>query len=136
VTQRLIEKATVLRVGTFPLANDVYQPTYISPEDGSQPVEQTTIQTVSQRPDIITLIVRPQEALALNYVIKAGMDIVLTLRGPDDFTQSETSSVSLEYLFNNYNITVPSKPAYGIEPRLDEIISPVLPNDTSSPPAQ
>jgi hypothetical protein len=136
VTQRLIEKATILKVGTFPLEDERYQPTYVSPDEGGQPVEQTTIQTVTQKPDIITLIVRPQEALALNYVIKAGMDIVLTLRGPDDFTQSETSSVSLEYLFNNYNITVPSKPAYGLQPRLDDIISPVLPNDTYPAPPQ
>jgi len=136
VTQRLIEKAIVLNVGTFPLEDETYQPTYVSPDEGGQPVEQTTIASVSKPPDIITLIVRPQEALALNYVIKAGIDIVLTLRGPDDFTQSETSSVSLEYLFNNYNITVPSKPAYGLQPRLDDIISPVLPNDRSLPPAQ
>jgi hypothetical protein len=136
VTQRLIEKATVLNVGTFPLQDEVYQPTYVSPEEGGQPVEQTTITPVVKPPDIITLIVRPQEALALNYAIKAGIDLVFTLRGPDDFSQTETSSVSLEYLFNNYNITIPSKPAYGLQPRLDEIISPVLPNDGSSAPAQ
>jgi len=136
VTQRLIEKATVLHVGTFPLQDEVYQPTYVTPEEGGQPVEQTTITPAVEPPDIITLIVRPQEALALNYAIKAGIDLVFTLRGPDDFSQTETSSVSLEYLFNNYNITIPSKPAYGLQPRLDEIISPVLPNDGSSPPAQ
>jgi Flp pilus assembly protein CpaB len=135
VTQRIIEKATVLHVGTFPLQDEVYQPTYVSPEQGGQPPEQT-VTTVSKPPDIITLIVAPQQALALNYAIKSGIDIVLTLRSPDDPSQTETTSVSLEYLFNNYNITVPSKPAYGLQPRLDKIIPPVLPNDSSSGPAQ
>jgi len=132
VTQRLIEKAKVLNVGTFPLEDEIYQPTYVTPEEGGQP-EQTAVTTVTQKPDIITLIVRPQEALALNYAIKAGIDLVFTLRGPDDFSQTETSSVSLEYLFNTYNITVPSKPAYGLQPRLDVLIPPVLPNDRSVP---
>lgn len=131
VTQRIIEKATVLNVGTFPLEGEVYQPAYVSPDQGGQPPEQT-VTTVSKPPDIISLIVEPQEALALNYMVKAGIDIVLTLRSPDDFVQTETTSVSLEYLFNNYNITVPSKPAFGLQPRLDMIIPPVLPNDGGS----
>jgi hypothetical protein len=32
-------------------------------------------------------------------------------------------------LIDNYGITVPSKLPYGVEPRLDKIIPPVLPND-------
>jgi pilus assembly protein CpaB len=129
VTQRIIEQAMVLSVGTFPLEDDIYSQTYVQPEGGEQTQEQTTVTTVAEPPDIITLIVTPQDALALNYAIKAQMDIVLTLRSPDDDKQTETTSVSLEFLFNNYNITVPSKPAFGLQPRLDEIIPPVLPND-------
>lgn len=135
VTQRLIEQATVLNVGTFPLQDELYQPAYVSPEEGAQSPEQT-VTTVSKPPDIITLIVEPQQALALNYVMKADIDIVLTLRSPNDPIHTETTSVSLEYLFNTYNITVPSKPAYGLQPRLDQIIPPVLPNDGSTVPSQ
>jgi Flp pilus assembly protein CpaB len=134
VTQRIIEQATVLNVGTFPLQDELYQPTYVSPEEESQSTE--TVTTVTRPPDIITLIVEPQQALALNYAMKADIDIVLTLRSPNDPIHNETTSVSLEYLFNNYNITVPSKPAYGLQPRLDEIIPPVLPNDGSTVPSQ
>jgi Flp pilus assembly protein CpaB len=133
VTARVIEKAKVLNVGTFPLEDQIYQPTYVAPEEGGQPAEQTVVAAVTQQPDIITLMVRPQEALALNYAIKSGIDIVFTLRGPNDVSQTETSSVSLEFLFNTYNITVPSKPAFGLQPRLDNIISPVLPNDRTAP---
>jgi Flp pilus assembly protein CpaB len=135
VTQRIIEQAKVLHVGTFPLQDDIYQPTYVSPEEGQQATEQT-VTTVSKPPDIITLIVEPQDALALNYVMKAGMDIVLTLRSPDDNSEIETTSVSLEYLFDHYTIMVPSKPAFGLQPRLDVIIPPVLPNDSGSSTSQ
>jgi len=130
VTQRIIEKATVLNVGTFPLEEEIYQPTYVAPEEGGQTDQPLT--TVIIQPDIITLVVKPQDALALNYAMKAGIDIVLTLRSPDDPTQTETTTVSLEYLFDNYKITVPSKPAYGLQPRLDRIIPPVLPNDSAT----
>jgi Flp pilus assembly protein CpaB len=135
VTQRIIEKATVLNVGTFPLQDEIYQPTYVNPDQEGQTAEQT-VTTTSKPPDIITLIVDPQQALALNYAMKAGIDMVLTLRSPNDPSQTETSTVSLEFLFNNYNITVPSKPAYGLQPRLDKIIPPVLPNDSGSSTAK
>ena len=86
------------------------------------------------RPDIVTLIVSPQDALALNWAIKSGVDLVITLRAPGDTTAEETTSVTLQYLIENYNIPVPAKQAYGLEPRVDEAIVPVLPNDPA--PAQ
>jgi Flp pilus assembly protein CpaB len=128
VTTRLIEKATVLHVGTFPLEDSLYQSTLVTTEQEGQTVEEP-ITSVSLAPDIITLIVNPQDALALNYAVKSEMDIVLTLRAPDDPNQFETSSVSLQYLFDNYNITVPAKLSFGLQPRIDVIVPPVLPND-------
>ncbi|NIM95710.1 MAG: hypothetical protein GTO18_18575 [Anaerolineales bacterium] len=132
VTQRLVERATVLHVGTFPL--EAVREVVITEEGETQEMEQ--VSSVVVTPDIVTLIVSPQDALALNYAVKAGIDIVLTLRGPDDLTQFETSSVSLQYLFDNYNIAVPSKLPYGLQPRLDSIITPVLPNEGVPPPAE
>jgi len=77
----------------------------------------------------VTLIVTPQEALALNWAIKTGVDLVMTLRAPGDTSADVTTSVTLQYLFDTYVITVPAKQPYGLEPRLDELIVPVLPND-------
>jgi Flp pilus assembly protein CpaB len=132
VTQRLIEKATVLHVGTFPLEDSVYASDLVTTEQGGQTTTEETITTVTQAPDIVTLIVAPQDALALNYAVKAGIDIVLTLRAPDDPNQFETSSVSLQYLIDNYNISVPTKLSIGLEPRVDVLIPPVLPNDSTT----
>jgi pilus assembly protein CpaB len=88
------------------------------------------------RPDIVTLIVTPQDALALNWAMKSGVDLVLTLRAPGDTSADVTTSVTLQYLFETYNITVPAKQPYGLEPRLDKVIVPVLPNDGAPAPGQ
>lgn len=140
VSQRLIDYATVLHVGTFILeAEEAAAAAPVTPTQGAgappptqggQPQAVTTI----VRPDIVTLIVSPQDALALNWAVKAGVDLVLTLRAPGDTTDEDTSSVTLQYLIDNYSITVPSKQPYGLEPRLDRTIVPVLPNDSA--PAQ
>jgi pilus assembly protein CpaB len=126
VTQRIIQQATVLGVGTFPLREAPVAP--IAEEGGEQQAAPTVVS-----PDVITLIVTPQEALALNFAIKSGMDITFTLRGPEELNQFQTDSVSLQYMFENYSIALPSKLPYGLQPRMDDIIEPVLPNDGVPP---
>jgi hypothetical protein len=131
----LVEKAVVLHVGTFPLEEDVITTDLITPEEGGAPQAQPVqpINAVQSDPDIITLVVDPQQALAINYAVKAGVDIVLTLRGPDDFTETQTTMVSLEFLLNTYNMSVPTKLPYGLQPRLDQLLPPVLPNSGGEP---
>ncbi len=137
VTQRLIEKATVLHVGTFPLPADEASVSVAEPQSeqgvGAPPPQQGEAQAdvAPPPPDIITLIVTPQDALSLNWAIKSGVDLVLTLRAPGDNLTTETTSVTLQYLLDNYNITVPTKLPYGLEPALEKPIVPVLPNDAS-----
>jgi hypothetical protein len=36
----------------------------------------------------------------------------------------------LEYLLTQYNIPVPAKLPYAVQPRLDTLLDPVLPDDT------
>jgi Flp pilus assembly protein CpaB len=133
-TQRLVEAATVLHVGTFPL-EDIEEEIVAIPSEaegvGAPPPEQGETEVVAlTTPDIVTLIVTPQDALALNWAVKNGADIVLTLRAPGDTLSTDTVTVTLQYLIDNYNITVPAKLPYGIEPSVDQPIVPVLPNDT------
>jgi len=132
VSQRLIDYATVLHVGTFVLEAEETAANAPIPAQGvGAPTTQTTETTIVtvRPPDIVTLIVTPQDALALNWAIKAGIDLVLALRAPGDTSIDTTTSVTLQYLVDNYDITVPSKLSYGIEPRLDKLVPPVLPND-------
>ncbi|HET7012188.1 MAG TPA: Flp pilus assembly protein CpaB [Anaerolineales bacterium] len=134
VTQRLIDYATVLHIGTFTLEEEEQAASAVPvPAQGvgapGAPPQQTTTVTI-RPPDIVTLIVTPQDALALNWAVKSGVDLELTLRSPGDTTVEDTTSVTLQYLVDNYDIAIPSKLSYGVEPRIDKIVPPVLPNDT------
>ncbi|MFA9403127.1 MAG: SAF domain-containing protein [Anaerolineales bacterium] len=138
VSQRLVEAAIVLHVGTFQLEGEVAGEVIPVPEGGvgaPAPEGQAPAQIV-EPPDIITLIVTPQEALALNWAMKVGADLTFTLRAPNDGEVTETTSVTLQYLLDTYEITVPTKLPYGMEPQLETLIIPELPNDQPPAPPQ
>lgn len=126
VSQRLISNAVVLGVGTFPLLQEEAVPVAATPIAGvgapaGQPAEVAEAPAIVP-PDIITLIVRPQDALALNWAVRAGVDLVLTLRSPNDPTaELILDSVTLQFLIDNYEITIPSKLPYGTVPRLEAL---------------
>jgi Flp pilus assembly protein CpaB len=129
VTQRLIENATVLHVGTFPLESAA-QPQEV--QGVGAPADQTAqASTGNQAPDIVTLIVTPQDALALNWAIKVRADLMFTLRSPGDDTLIETTSVTLQYLLENYRIAVPTSLPYGLEPPVTLPTNPTLGNDAT-----
>lgn len=138
VTQRLVRNATVLHVGTSPLSDEpAAAPVVVATPEvaGAPPAEaQPVAPTAAPPPDVITLIVSPQDALSLNWAMKANVDMTLTLRAPGDSQEVDTTSVTLQYLIDNYSIAVPSKLPYGLEPRLDEIVPPVLGNDVVPTP--
>ena len=123
VTQRLIDNATVLHVGAFPLVAEeevTILPEGPEPGAGAPPPSGTEVveEPVIEPPDVISLIVTPQQALALNWAMKSGADLILTLRSPDDATETDTDSVTLQYLIENFDIVVPSKQPFGTEPDL------------------
>ena len=139
VTQRLVQYATVLHVGSFALPEDetaaiAPAPVEEIPVVGAPPAQAgTTLEETVRPPDIVTLIVAPQDALAINWAVKAGLDLALTLRAPGDAAVTTTSSVTLQYLLETYGITVPSKQPYGVQPAPGEPVKPVLPNDIPLP---
>jgi Flp pilus assembly protein CpaB len=126
VTQRLVAGATVLHIGTFSL-DDILglEPAAPVPEQGvgaPETIEGEEVPAPPPVPDLITLVVTPQDALALNWANHIGADLILTLRAPGDLTVEDTISVTLQYLIDNYNIAIPAKLPYGTED-----ITPVLP---------
>lgn len=132
VSQTLIQDIVVLHVGNFfytdetgeEVTNDVAQ----IPSTEIQPV-------IPPPPDLITLIVSPQDAVTLNYLVYAGAELTLALRPATDTTFTTTEAVTLEYLLNTYNIPVPTKLPYGLEPRIDSLLSPTR-QDVLPQPAQ
>ena len=142
VSQSILQNVTVLRVGNFPAPDEYGNYTGATPvaqttttEPGVQPVqtgeqtEGTTTTPQVRAPDVITLIVSPQDAITLNYLIYSGAELTLALRPAGDEDIRVTDAVTLQYLLERYNIPVPVKLPYGIEPRLDELLAPELPND-------
>jgi pilus assembly protein CpaB len=82
------------------------------------------------------LIVTPQDAITLNYVINSGAQLTLALRSAGDDTRVQTEAVTLQFLLDQYNIPVPAKLPFGIPNREgDDIVNaPALPNDATPTP--
>lgn len=121
VTQLLVSDAMVLGVGPFPLDG--------SPKGGSAtptpppavaggPTPTPAPAVAPKDPEVITLVVSPQDAITLNYILlNKGAKINLALRSAGDDTKvDKTEAVTLQFLMDQYNIPFPSKLPYGLEP--------------------
>ena len=128
----------VLGVGDFPYGKQTEtQPTpQAAPVEGQQQQGGTpTPMPAPKAPDLITLIVNPQDAVTLNYLIYSGTaQLTLALRASGDDSRVQTEAVTLQFLLDQYKIPVPVKLPYGLEPRLDKLVSPSLPNDVPATP--
>lgn len=146
VSQTLLQDAIVLGVGDFPLTDQVEEVPASTPE--VPPVEGETESTEytseypeaelaklePKLPDLITLIVNPQDAVTLNYLVYAGSQLTLALRPSGDDTRVQTEATTMDFLLKQYNIPVPVKLPYGIEPRVDDLLPPQLANDVVPTP--
>lgn len=146
VSQTLLQDAIVLGVGDFPLSDQIEEAPAPTPdlppvEGDPEAVEYTSeypveepIQTEPKLPDLITLVVNPQDAVTLNYLIYAGSQLTLALRPSGDDTRVQTEATTMDFLLKQYNIPVPVKLPYGMEPRVDDLMPPQLTNDVEPTP--
>jgi pilus assembly protein CpaB len=121
VTQNIIQDALVLHVGDFgatvfptaPPPTPTVGPN--TPEPAVPPPTETPVP-----PEIITLVVSPQDALVLNYISRlmekypASVQVTLALRSADGVPPTDTESVTLQYMFERFNISLPAKLPYGL----------------------
>jgi pilus assembly protein CpaB len=141
VSQTLIQDVIVLQSGDFPTEEEeeiALEEADATPEpetvEEAIPEDEQVPEAPPKPPDVITLIVSPQDAVALNYLIYSGAELTLALRSPNDEQVVQTDAVTLQYLLDTYSIPVPVKLPYGMEPRADELIQPTLPNDATPTP--
>ncbi|HSF81415.1 MAG TPA: RcpC/CpaB family pilus assembly protein [Anaerolineales bacterium] len=130
VSQNLLQDIVVLQVGNFPLVVD--KPVHTdAPEAQLTETDQAAEETPQevQPPDLITLIVTPQDAITLNYMLYSGAQLTLALRSAEDDTRVQTEAVTLQFLLEQYNIPIPVKLPNGLQPRVDFLVPPVLQND-------
>lgn len=119
--QIIIPSAIVLNVGDFsfkeegiPLA-EVPAPAEPTADGEAAPVPEES------PPDNITLIISPQEAVNLTYLIDSGVSISLALRSAGDSTVIDTETATIQYFLEDYSIPLPGKLPYGLAPRVDKI---------------
>ena len=122
VCQTVLQDVVVLKLGNFPLT--------ASNTQAAQQPQQQQQQAAVTPPDIITLIVSPQDANTLFYMVYTNVQIMMTLRNPNDQSRSATEAATLQFLLSQYNIPVPAKLPYATQPRIDALTAPTLPNDT------
>lgn len=159
VSQSLLQDAVVLQIGDFTdkkeTVEQVEQDTtemaslkQATPEAGSEeptpegnpPLDSQNQEdpapVVDSGPDVISLIVAPQDAVTLNYLLFSGAELTLALRAAGDDSRVQTEAVTLQFLLDQYNIPVPAKLPYGIPNRLndDKPIPPSLPSEATPTP--
>ncbi len=148
VSQTLIQNVIILQIGNFALDSQTPTATTV-PSDGSVPAEgegttpetttTTTAAIAAVNPDTVTLIVSPQDAVTLNYLLGYFPDAVrlsLALRSAGDDSLIPTEAVTLQFLLDQYSIPVPAKLPFGLEPRIEAIVPPVLIGDMPTPEPQ
>jgi Flp pilus assembly protein CpaB len=79
--------------------------------------------TIPPRPDIISLGVTPQDAVVLTYLIESGIPLTFALRSAATTSLPQTNVVTLNYIMEQYRISVPEKFNYALEPAIRNIRS-------------
>jgi pilus assembly protein CpaB len=120
VCQMILQDVVVMKLGNFALSAPSADPN--ATPSPAQVQQQAT-------PDIITLMVNPQDSISLNYFVYSGAILTMTLRNPNDSSRFDAQSATLTSLLTQYNISLPSKLPYGTVPRIDILLPPSLPND-------
>jgi Flp pilus assembly protein CpaB len=124
VCQMILQDIVVLKLGNFALQAAPTDPNVTpSPAQAQQ----------QANPDIVTLMVNPQDSISLNYFVYSGAMLSLSLRNPNDTSRFAAESATLTSLLTQYNISLPSKLPYAVQPRVDILVPPVLPNNTVQP---
>jgi len=120
VCQMILQDVVVMKLGNFALQAPSTDPNATpSPAQAQQQAS----------PDIVTLMVNPQDSISLNYFVYSGAMLSMSLRNPNDTSRFAAESATLTSMLTQYNISLPSKLPYASQPRVDLLQPPVLPND-------
>jgi Flp pilus assembly protein CpaB len=128
VTQRTVTNAQVIWVGEFPedgrifapaaTPTDVATPTPVENTGGSDDSTAPANTPVPPRPNIITLAVSPQDAVVLAWISEAGLPMTFAMRSARSQGLLDTSPVTMNYIMQAYNISLPDRLSYALEPAI------------------
>ena len=117
VCQMILQNVPVLKLGDFELPQ-----VQVTTEQPAQEGEVVAAQPVI--PDVVTLIVTPQDSVTLSYLVYSGAKMNMTLRNVLDESRVATEAATLQFLLSQYNIPVPAKLPYTMQPRIDRLTYP------------
>jgi len=112
VCQNIIQDAIVLKIGSY--FDDAVAQAQAA-ETNAETGEETAPAPVAA-PALATLMMPPQDALRLNYMMLAGIRVSLAMRNPTDSTIYLTDAVTQQYLMDQSVIPLPAKLPYGVAP--------------------
>ena len=113
VSQMILQNIQVLQVGDFTTGATA------TTDPNAAPADQQA--QAAPAPDIVTLIVSPQDAISLTYLMYADAKITLVLRSEGDENPTDIQAVTLQFLLSQYNIPLPAKLPYALDPRVDKL---------------
>lgn len=128
VSQTLVQNAIVLHLGNYLDDKPVEEETVVAemPEPTPVPAEGEVVEEPKE-PQEITLVVSPQDAVTLNYLMQVGGKLNLVLRSAGDSDNITTEAVTLQFLMDQYAIPNPAKLPYALEmdesPSLDDLMN-------------
>lgn len=116
VSQMILQAVQVLQVGDYAAAA-------AAAAAASQGADGAAAQqSAPPAPDIVTLIVSPQDAISLTYMMHSNVKLTMVLRSANDTTPVEgLQAVTLQFLLSQYNIPLPAKLPYALEPRINAL---------------
>jgi Flp pilus assembly protein CpaB len=123
----LVQDARVLSVGNANKSTTTAPVAVATPTAGQQATTPTETLTP---PDILVIEVSPEEALAVDYLIRIKADLSYAMRSAGDTTVFNIPSMDLKRLMDDFKIDLPPNLAYGSTPRMDQPFIPVLGNDS------
>lgn len=129
VSQTLIQDVVVLQMGTFGQdsgGSAVIPAAEAQPTPVSDPNQPTPV-AVAPSMDVATLIVSPQDAVTINYLMLSNVTLNLVLRSAGDDQKIDTEAVTLQFVLDQHRIPIPAKLPYGINPRKDNAPDEILP---------
>jgi Flp pilus assembly protein CpaB len=125
-TAILVQDARILNIGNANRSLTAAPAAATTPAAGAQA---TTPTETLGTPDVLIIEVSPEEAVAINFLIRLRADLTYALRSAGDTTVFNIPSMDLKRLMDDFKIDLPPNLSYGTAPRVEQPFIPVLGND-------
>ena len=135
ISQTLLQDVVVLQMGYFGQKVEAVVATGEEAPVAEEAAPEEGAATEPAAPQVVTLVVTPQDAVTINYLLLSGASINMVMRSAGDSSRLDTEAVTLQFLMDQYRIPNPAKLPYGTNERIDQFpdFVPVFPEPLPTP---